>query len=126
MCDPRPQSTVLVVDDDDDVRSLVVLHLEMSGYKCAEAATVEAGLAALAADAPDAVVTDLNFGDDTGERIVRRCTDIGQPVVLMTASVDTRDLAADLRARVTILRKPFVLSELTSAIAAVLAGRDPS
>jgi len=110
-------STVLVVDDDDDVRALVVLYLQLGGFDVREAATVDDGLEALAVTGPDVVVTDLNFGADSADRLVRHCLEIGQPVLLMTASVETRDLSPELRSSVRILRKPFTLEELTEAVA---------
>ena len=116
-------TTVLVVDDDEDVRSLLVLHLMMSGLTVREADTVDGGLASLAEDVPDLVLTDLNFGGDSGDRIVRRCWEIGEPVILMTASVETRDLSPDLRQGTTLLRKPFNLDDLTAAIERELAAR---
>jgi two-component system, OmpR family, KDP operon response regulator KdpE len=109
--------TVLVADDDDDVRSLVMLQLMISGYEPIEAATVDEGLRLLASSAPDLVLTDLNFGNDTGERIVTACRATGQPVILMTASVETRELPPSLRQDVPLLRKPFTLDDLTAAVA---------
>ena len=118
------RSSVLVVDDDEDVRALVVLYLQLGGFDVREASTVDAGLQALADQPPDVVVSDLNFGADSGDRLVRRCLEIGQPVLLMTASVETRDLSADLRSSVRILRKPFTLEELTDAVnGALVTGR---
>jgi CheY-like chemotaxis protein len=108
---------VLVADDDDDVRSLVLLQLMMSGYETIEAATVDEGLRLLATSSPDLVLTDLNFGNDTGERIVTACRSTGQRVILMTASVETRELPESLRVDVPLLRKPFTLDDLTAAIA---------
>jgi DNA-binding NtrC family response regulator len=108
---------VLVADDDDDVRSLLTLQLMLSGYEPIEAATVDEGLRLLDEHSPDLVLTDLNFGTDTGERIVRACQATGQRVILMTASVEGRELPESLRADVPLLRKPFTLDDLTTAIA---------
>lgn len=108
---------VLVADDDDDVRSLLMLQLMLSGYEPIEAATVDEGLRLLASSAPALVLTDLNFGNDTGERIVTACRATGRPVILMTASVETRELPESLRVDVPLLRKPFTLDDLTAAVA---------
>ncbi len=107
---------VLVADDDDDVRSLLMLQLMLSGYEPIEASTVDEGLRMLADHSPDLVLTDLNFGTDTGERIVSACRATGQRVILMTASVETRELPESLRADVPLLRKPFTLDDLAAAI----------
>jgi DNA-binding NtrC family response regulator len=113
--------TVLVADDDDDVRSLLMLQLTLSGYEPIEAATVDEGLVLLAEHSPDLVLTDLNFGNDTGERLVSACRATGQRVILMTASVATHDLPESLRADVPLLRKPFTLDDLAAAVADQLA-----
>jgi DNA-binding NtrC family response regulator len=123
VADGRPTS-ILVVDDDEDVRALVVLHLQMSGLSVREEATVDSGLASLAESAPDIVLTDLNFGSDTGERIIRRCRELDQPVILMTASAEIRDIDEDLREGLLILRKPFALDDLSAIVdEALLPGR---
>lgn len=114
--------TVLVVDDDDDVRALVALQLTISGYETVEAATVADGLAAVQTTHPDLVLTDLNFGTESAERLVARCLADGQPVILMTASVETRDLPVGIRDSVRLLRKPFTLDDLAHAVAEEIGG----
>jgi two-component system, NtrC family, C4-dicarboxylate transport response regulator DctD len=109
---------ILVVDDDDDVRSLVVLQLEISGYEVVESASVAGGLALIQERSPHLVLTDLNFGTDSGERLVAVCQATGQPVILMTASVETRDLPESLRRDVPLLRKPFTLDDLVELVTA--------
>ena len=113
--------TVLVVDDDEDVRSLVVLQLSLDGHEVSDCATVPEALAYLDVSRPDVVLTDLNFGSDTGERIVLRCLESGLPVVLMTASVSRGDLANDMVDRITVLQKPFMLADLSEAVATASA-----
>lgn len=108
---------VLVADDDDDVRSLLMLQLELTGYEPIEAATVDEGLRLLEVSAPDLVLTDLNFGTDSGGRIVAACRSTGRRVILMTASVESRELTEALQSDVPLLRKPFTLDDLTAAIA---------
>ena len=71
------RSSVLVVDDDEDVRALVVLYLQLGGFDVREASTVDAGLESLAGQVPDVVVSDLNFGADSGDPLVRRCQEAG-------------------------------------------------
>lgn len=109
-------SRVLVVDDDDDVRSLIALQLSLAGFDPAEAATVDAGLAMMAQTSPDLVLTDLNFGTDSGERIVARCRATGQSVILMSASVDTARTTSGEGDGVIFLRKPFTMDELMEAV----------
>lgn len=119
---------VLVVEDDDDVRALVVFHLTMSGYAVSERATVDEGLMALATaeeDGHDVVLTDLNFGLDSGERLVRHCRETGQAVVVMTASAELDDLAVEVRNSVKVLNKPFALDDLSAAVSEAARGASP-
>ncbi len=109
-------ATILVVEDDEDVRSLVVLQLTIDGHDVREAATVDEGMSVLAGWTPDLVLTDLNFGTETAERLVRACLDSGQAVQVMTASVTASALPADILDRVRILHKPFTMDELSRAV----------
>ncbi|MGA0601570.1 CHASE3 domain-containing protein [Caulobacter sp. KR2-114] len=69
--------TILVVEDDDNVRASVVALLETLGYRCREAANAEEALAALRAD----LNVDLVFSD-----------------VVMPGPLKTRDFAGEVEA----------------------------
>ena len=106
------------------------LQLMLSGYEPVEAATVDEGLRLLAERSPDLVLTDLNFGTDTGRAHRHGLPGRGQPVILMTASVETRELPESLRQDVPLLRKPFTLDDLRghrrAAAAMTGSARPPS
>ncbi|MCR6484464.1 response regulator [Amycolatopsis sp. OK19-0408] len=100
--------TVLVVDDDPDVREILSLALSACPGWLVE--TVAGGAAAVRrcdAGGVDAVVLDLEMPGFDGRRTLRelRAAHAGLPVVFLTAAVDTSGLA-ELGA-LGVLAKPF-------------------
>jgi DNA-binding response OmpR family regulator len=108
---------VLVVDDDEQVRELVRVNLEMEGYAVREAANAEEGLAALEEDAPDLILLDVMMPQVDGWEMLRRVQErhgIGSiPVVMFSGKLDeaARTEAAERGAQ-GFVGKPFDLRSL--------------
>ena len=66
---------VLVVDDDQRVRTVVCWQLEADGYAVTEAADGAAALAQIERDRPDLVVLDLSLPGVGGLDVLRRVRD---------------------------------------------------
>jgi PAS domain S-box-containing protein len=120
--DAAGSGEVLVVEDDDQVRRIVVTALRDRGYSVVEAADGEAALALTAArdQAPDLVVTDVIMPRVNGRQLVARLRERWPAlrVLFMSAyAVDdeTGQAVTDLPGM--LLRKPFVPSELGAAVA---------
>src|SRR5581483_10388336 len=62
---------ILVVDDDEDVRSFLETILEMDGYQVQTAADGKEALAKVQARAPDLVITDLMMPESGGYEVLR-------------------------------------------------------
>ena len=58
---PIPQNTILLVDDDSDLLSLLSLRLSSAGYLVRQATSAEEALAILPVIRPDLVITDLRM-----------------------------------------------------------------
>jgi DNA-binding response OmpR family regulator len=119
---------VLVAEDDEDIRSLVVFRLERSGYDVVEAVDGEEALARVAERVPDLVVLDLMMPKLDGLEVTRRLRAAAGtsrvPVILLTARVQERDIEAGFAAGADdYLRKPFSPQELRARVQAVLARR---
>jgi DNA-binding response OmpR family regulator len=121
---------VLVAEDDDDMRCLIVEALAKDGYDIAEVADGGRLLVALAheiaRDRDDAlVVSDIRMPVCTGLEIVEqmRAAQWKMPVVLMTAFGDpkTRERATMLGA--VLFDKPFDVDDLRTAVASLLRRR---
>ncbi len=92
---PTPTGSVLVVEDDEDTRTLLVRLLHQEGWSVREAADGRAGLDRVAEEAPGLILLDLMMPEMDGFEFVRelRRTESWQsiPVVVVTA----KDITAD-------------------------------
>ncbi len=115
-------SRILVVEDDERIRSSMRLALEDEGYEIGEAASGEDALDLFEAEHFDLALIDLMLpGMDGFEccRALRRNSAI--PIIIVTARTDTHDVVAGLEAGADdYVTKPFVAKELAARIRALL------
>lgn len=113
--------TVLVVEDDADVRRVIVECLGLIGYQVSEAANGAEGLAAIAAAKPDLLMVDYAMPDMTGAEVISRARAlVGDfPVILATGYADMAAVER-LVGKLVILRKPFGMKALGEAVALAL------
>jgi len=116
--------TVLVVDEDSEMRFTLRLLLERGGYQVVEAADGVAAVHALNASLPDLVLTDLKMPRlDGAELIVRLRSDEATsslPIVLITAHgvlPETAELAD------AIVPKPVAPERVVETVTRLLGGR---
>ena len=117
---------ILVVEDDPDVRRVIVECLSLIGYKVTEAANGSEALAHLATIKPDLLVVDYAMPDMTGAEVISEARKrFGElPVILATGYADMAAVER-LAGRPRILRKPFDIAQLGDAVSSVLdAARD--
>lgn len=112
---------VLVVEDDDELRSLIRLAVADAGYASVEAADGVAALAACAERDPDVILLDLampRLGGQAFAHAYRRGP--GRAKIIVTSGTTRAgEESARLGASV-FLSKPFALDELLSAVKRVL------
>jgi DNA-binding response OmpR family regulator len=115
-------SHILLVEDDERIRSAMRLALEGEGYEIDEAGSGEDALDRFAAQAPDIALIDLMLpGMDGFEccRALRRQSAV--PIIIVTARTDTHDVVAGLEAGADdYVTKPFVAKELGARIRALM------
>ncbi len=125
----RRCGTVMLVDDDDDVRRFLQDVLADSGYAVTALSDGEACLADLEGKAPDLLMLDFAMpglnGAETALMARRRYPDL--PIILVTGYADSDALDTVMGDGTVILRKPFEQAELMAAIDVALrpAGRSP-
>jgi two-component system, OmpR family, phosphate regulon response regulator PhoB len=122
MSDLEATATILVVDDDDAVRTLLSRALGADGFAVEAVADGAAARDALASRTPDLVVLDLMLGSDDGLDILatlRQTSDV--PVILLTGRGDEHDRILGLKLGADdYLVKPFSPGELAARITSVL------
>ncbi|WP_190108304.1 response regulator transcription factor [Streptomyces cinnamoneus] len=122
------ETSVLVVDDDPDVRAAVVDGLTVEGYAVRAAADGLEALSAVAAVPPAAIVLDLAMPVLDGLAVCRRLRELGDrtPVLVLTARDAVSDRVAGLDAGADdYLVKPFALDELLARLRALLRRAAP-
>jgi two-component system, OmpR family, phosphate regulon response regulator PhoB len=122
---------VLVVEDEPDIRRLVVLHLERDGFRCRTAANGLDALREAKAHVPDLVVLDLMLPGLDGLEVCRRlrsdASTAGVPIIMLTAKSDEVDRVVGLEVGADdYVAKPFSPKELVARVRAVLRRSRPS
>lgn len=121
--------TILVIDDEENIRNGLAANFELEDYNVKTAASGKEGLALLAKGDIDLVITDLRMDGITGEEVVRHVATNtpGIPVIVLTGhgSIDAavnamRDGAYDF------LTKPLNLDQLNMIVKRALEGRELS
>ena len=110
-------STVLVVDDDESLRMLCRVNLELEGYRVLEAPTLEAAHDLIESELIDVVLLDVHVGSGDGFTLVGdiRAARPRAGIALFTGSAE---INAERRAAVDeVIPKPFSIDELSSAVA---------
>ena len=119
---PPTLPRILVVDDDDQIRSMLRRVLGVEGYDVHLAASAAEGRKALDEGAPDLVLLDVNLPDDDGRDLlatVRQTSDV--PIVLLTGLGDEADRILGLKLGADdYVVKPFSPGELVARIATIL------
>ena len=117
---PR-RASVLVIDDDPDVRGFIASTLSEQGYTVREASDGAEGLAALAKEPPDLVVLDYVMpgmsGAEVASKVLAERPD--QPILFVSGYSET-DSIRKIAPNAPLLSKPFRASALEKAVQAAL------
>ncbi len=113
---------VLVVEDDADVRSLVVDLLERAGYRVSQAGDGRTGLRIFHERRPDLVVLDISMPELDGFQALDRIRDLSDaPVLMLTAHNTELERVRGLKAGADdYLGKPFGRQELVARVETLL------
>ncbi|MGI4985542.1 MAG: ATP-binding protein [Janthinobacterium lividum] len=112
--------TVLIIDDDDNVRESFAAGLTLEGYVVEEARSGSEGLAKLALHAPDVLIVDYAMPGMNGADVAQEAQRLYPrlPVIMVSGYSDSA--ALDRVANAEIIRKPFSLSRLSVVLATTL------
>jgi DNA-binding response OmpR family regulator len=125
-----PRKTILVIDDDDDLRELLCEQLQAGAeFTALGAAAAAEGLAAAAAHRPDLILLDLDLPDKNGREVCAELRSCGltAPVIMLTAAADDNDAIDGLDAGASdYVTKPFKFNVLVARIRAQLRAHEQS
>ena len=113
-----PAPTILVVEDDPEVRTFVAATLDAHGYAHQSASTGREAIALAATSAPDIILLDLGLPDIDGIEVVRaiRVWSVVPIIVVSARSEDADKIGALDAGADDYLTKPFSVGELLARI----------
>lgn len=119
---PSLHKTVLVVDDEPQIRRVLRHALSEDGTRVIEAATAREGLDLAAAERPDLIVLDLGLPDGSGEDVCRQIRGWSKaPILVLSARhSDTEKVALFDAGSDDYVTKPFSSAELKARVRALL------
>jgi DNA-binding response OmpR family regulator len=120
--------TVLVVDDEEIVREVVVRYLEREGYRTLVAGDGDEARRLIERDSPSLVVLDLMLPGTDGLALCRWIRSRGElPVIMLTARAEETDRIVGLELGADdYVTKPFSPRELAARVRTVLRRATPS
>jgi len=122
------KESILVVEDEDDIRELLRYNLAKEGYQVTGAASGEEALKAVKAARPDLMLLDLMLPGLDGLEVCRSLKQDPQtrnlPIVMLTAKGEEADIVAGLELGADdYITKPFSVRVLLARLRAVLRRR---
>ncbi|HEY0447294.1 MAG TPA: PAS domain S-box protein [Allosphingosinicella sp.] len=120
--EPSAGATVLIVDDDSDVRAFLAVSLESLGYTAIEAEGGAQGLGKFDEAAIDLILLDFAMPGMNGAEFARlvRQSRPHLPIIFVTGYAESEQLEAALGGGAPVLRKPFTLAQLAAAVTSQL------
>jgi len=123
--------TVLIVDDEPDILSLLGLHLKLNNYMVFQANNGKTGFEIALLEKPDIIVLDVMMPEMDGFEVAKKIKDNPEtneiPIIFLTARTQTEDKIKGLMAGADdYMIKPFDFEELELRIKRSLKSKDKS
>ena len=115
-------ATILVIDDEAQIRKLLNITLQSFDYKVIEATTAKEGITAVSSHPPDLVLLDLGLPDQNGHEVLKHLREwYSNPIIILSVQSDEEDIikALDNGAN-DYLVKPFRTGELVARVRSAL------
>lgn len=118
----RPASTVLVIDDEPQIRRFLRAGFELHGFAVIEAANATEGLKAATFEAPNLIVLDLGLPDIGGDEVLERIRSWSNvPIIILSIESNEQEKVRTLRLGADdYIVKPFGIAELLARSDAAL------
>ena len=123
------RKTLLIVDDDSDLRGAVAEQLQAEDFVTLEAATAGEGVRRAQADRPDLILMDVDLPDFDGREACRRlrAAGVATPVIMLTAAAQDEDTVRGLDSGANdYVTKPYNFAVLLARIRVQLRDHEHS
>lgn len=119
------EPSILVVEDEEDIRELVEYNLQKEGYRCVGVASGEEGLAAARTGSYKLILLDLMLpgvdGLDVCRKLKANSDTAGTPIIMLTAKGEETDIVTGLNLGADdYITKPFSPRVLLARVKAVI------
>jgi two-component system KDP operon response regulator KdpE len=116
--------SILVIDDESQIRKLLEITLEANGYKLLFAVNAKEGITMAASHQPDLILLDLGLPDEDGQVVLKQLRDWYQnPIIILSVKSTEEEIVKALDSGANdYLTKPFRTQELLARIRTALRG----
>ncbi len=116
--------SILVIDDESQIRKLLEITLEANGYKLLFAVNAKEGITLAASHQPDLILLDLGLPDEDGQLVLKQLRDWYQnPIIILSVKSTEEEIVKALdNGANDYLTKPFRTQELLARIRTALRG----
>lgn len=114
--------SILVIDDEPQIRKLLSITLQSNDYKVTEASTGKEGLNQAAGHPPDLILLDLGLPDESGHLVLKHLREwFNNPIIILSVQSSEEDIVKALdNGANDYLIKPFRTGELLARIRTAL------
>lgn len=114
--------TVLIIDDEPQIRKLLNITLQSNDYSVIEAISGKEGIRIVSTHPPDAVLLDLGLPDESGHNVLKQLREwYSKPILIISVQSNENDIVRALDAGANdYLVKPFRTGELLARLRAAL------
>jgi len=116
------ENTILIIDDEIQIRRLLEITLESNGYDIIEAVNGKEGISLAASHQPSLIILDLGLPDGSGHHILKQLREwYTNPVIILSVQSNEEDIVKALdNGANDYLIKPFRTGELLARIRSAL------
>lgn len=115
-------ASILIIDDEAQIRKLLTITLQSNDYKVAEAASGKEALKLVANHPPDLILLDLGLPDENGQDVLKHLREwFSNPIIIISVQSSEQEIVKALDSGANdYLTKPFRTGELLARIRTAL------